>query len=117
MTRYQKLYAAVLLFGISAYSLIVGVQTWYQDRPLAYGLILGGLAGVACINALILSAEGTRPYHLARRRQLENKALRRALRYYAAGGDDAGVYARVVLERMGRRKRKAVRPVEERRIA
>ena len=114
MTRYQKLFLAAVLFCAAAYGFIVGLQAIVQNTDLFTGriIIIAVIAAVLVINLLILSAEGTTPYHLACRRQRENLVLRRALKSYARGLGDGGSFAREILQRIapgGTRRRREQR--------
>ena len=103
MTKFQKLFIALMLFCISVYALVTAVGILQDDSTSMAGrvILLCIVAVIFIINFLILSAEDLHPYHVAYRRQRENKALRRVLKAYAEGLDDCGSFAADVLKRAG----------------
>ena len=101
MTRYQKLFVAALLFCIATYAFIAGIWQWRFDSLFSAKVIFGFvIVAIFAINQFVLSAEGTKPYDDAQRMWRENVVLRRALKMYADGLDDAGSFAADVLSRL-----------------
>ena len=107
MVKLQKIFIAALLFVLATYAAIVGGQQINGGDGFAGRIILAGVAvAVVLINFLILSAEGTKPYDDVCRARREILVLRRALKQYAQGLDDTGVFAGEIIKRMyGRESR------------
>lgn len=108
MMKYQKLYLAVWLFIMTVYGFFVSFKLLLEDINDFYGrvIVICSVLMVFVVNWIVVDAEGTNAYHVARRRQLENWGLRRALKIYASGFDDGGALAKEILEK----RRKSLKP-------
>ena len=108
MMKYEKLTLALALFVLVIYATFVTIWQWqnFPDDMVWKLLLIFVVCTVYIVAALVRSAEGTTPYHIAERRRRQLKGAIRALRVYRDGWDDGGAFAGEVLERLepGRRK-------------
>lgn len=102
MTKYQKLYTAVLLYCLSIYVYISAVWQ-YQNADVLIAKLMFGLVFLAVITCswLVTSAENTDPYRDLGRAKRKATALKRTLHMYANGLDDGGKFATEVLNKIG----------------